>query len=191
MTKKRKPKPEVSDDIRARRAERRELISRGLEVNIDPRTEEILGIRQPDCFRLLLRDSNGVMHDLQNAVDWLEMLIRTASGENTRERRPDFIRSSCEGAPGQNVSNDMIEASERLQVVQEALPPSDARMLFDLLKPDAALITRWRDVVARCTRETNPSAQGARVRAACGHLAWVKQSIDRLQRERKERRVAA
>lgn len=187
MTKKRKPKPEVSADIRARRAERRELIARGLEVNIDPRTEEITGIWRPDCFNMLLRDHP----DEKNAVDWLEMLIRTASGENTRERRPDFIRSSCEGAPGQNVSNDMIEASERLQVVQEALPPSDARMLFDLLKPDAALITRWRDVVARCTRETNPSAQGARVRAACGHLAWVRTNIDRLQRERKERRVAA
>jgi hypothetical protein len=85
----------------------------------------------------------------------------------------------------------MIDADLYLVTATEALPPNVARMLFDLLKPDEALLTRWREIVRRCTGETNPVAQGAAVRAACGHLLWVQSNIDRLVRERRDRRAAA
>jgi hypothetical protein len=85
----------------------------------------------------------------------------------------------------------MIDADLYLVAAVEALPPQCARMLFDLLKPDQALLSRWRPIVERCTGETNPVAQGAAVRAACGQLRWVQVSIDRLVRERRDRRMAA
>lgn len=188
MTKRRKkPQASVPADITARRLERRALKERGLEVNTDPRTEEILSIIRPDCFNLLLKGLNTE----RGAIDWLETVIRTSAGENGNERRPDFIRATAEGAPGQNVTADMIEAGETLQVVTESMAPADVRMLFELLRPDEALLTRWRDVVQRCTGETNPQAQGARVRSAATSLAFVRSVIDRLMRERRDRRRLA
>jgi hypothetical protein len=95
--------------------------------------------------------------------------------------------------PGEHVISfvGMIDADLYLVTATEALPPQCARMLFDLLKPDEALLTRWRPIVERCTGETNPVAQGAAVRMACGQLRWVQVSIDRLVRERRDRRMTA
>jgi len=187
MSKRNRKQPAVPADITARRAERRDLKARGLEVNIDPRDEKIVGIWRPDCFNLLLKG-----HPAEAAaVQWLEELIRTASGENGQERRPDFIRASSDGAPGQNVSQSMIDADDMLSAVTEHMAPRDARMLFELLKPDEALLTRWRDVVQRCTGETNPQAQGGAVRAACAHLAHIRTISDRLFGDRKNRRAEA
>lgn len=184
---KRRTKPSEPGDITARRAERREFEARGLEVNVDQRNETILAVFRPDCFTLLLK---GRPEEIA-AVQWLEELIRTAQGENGQERRPDFIRGSSEGAPGQNIGQSMIDADRYLVTATEAMPPSTARMLFELLKPDEALLTRWRPIVERCTRETNPQAQGAAVRAACAQLVWVRNNIHRLAAERQERRLAA
>lgn len=174
-----KPREIAAATIAERRAERREMEARGLEVNVDERTEEILGAWRPDCFTLLLRGRP----EEQSAVQWLEALIRTAQGENGRERSPDFIKGSCEGAPGQAITQAMIEADRDLSAVQGAMPPQMLRMLFELMKPDEALLTRWREVVQRITGEVNPQAQGAAVRAACTALVWVQVNIDRLRRE--------
>jgi hypothetical protein len=185
---KRKPTdPQDIASIAERRAERRELESRGIEVNVDPRTEEITARYRPDCFTVLLRGRP----DEQAAVQWLEELIRTASGENGSDRRPDYIRGSAEGAPGQNVSQAMIDAELYLVTATEALPPQCAKMLFDLLKPDAALRDRWRPVVERYLGVTNPASQADAVRIVCVQLRWVQVSIDRLVRERRDRRMVA
>lgn len=169
-----------------RLAENKAMEERGLTVVADA-----MGFRSSvtrhDCFTLLLKDRVPS----HKAVGWLETLIRTAAGENGQERRPDFIRATTDGAPGQNITADMIAASEVLTVVEENLRPWEARLLFELLRPDAALLTRWRDAVARLTGETNPQAQGAAVRAAAASLAWVRENIERLQRERRSRRLAA
>lgn len=156
-------------------------------VNVDPRTGRLTGAWRLNCFNTLL-PAKGVERD---AIDWLDELVRTANGENSGERRPDFIRASTEGAPGQNVSDAMIAASLRLQVVVESMAPAHARMLMELLKPDADLITRWRPAVERCTGETTPHGQAAAVRMACATLAWIKSHIGRLERERRDRREAA
>lgn len=156
-------------------------------VNVDARTGRLTGAWRLNCFNTLL-PAKGVERD---AIDWLDELVRTANGENSPERRPDFVRSSTEGAPGQNISDAMIAASLRLQVVVENMAPAHARMLLDLLKPDADLLTRWRAVVERCTGETNPQAQAGAVRAACTSLAWIKDNIRRLERTRSETRAAA
>lgn len=190
-----KQQPSTPADITARRLEKREYEARGLTVNVDARTEEVLSIARPDCFTLLLRPARrpGDRCWMQefSAVLWLEDLIRTAQGDNAPERRPDFIRGSVEGAPGQNIGQTMIDASRILQVVQEAMPPQQVRMLFELLRPDAALDQNWKPIAARATGETNPQALGAAVRSACVSLLWVQSNIDRLVRERKERRMVA
>lgn len=156
-------------------------------VNVDPRTGRLTGAWRLNCFNTLL--SPGGLE--RAAVDWLDDLVRTANGENGGDRRPDHIRSSTEGAPGQNVSDAMIAAGKRLQIVSESMAPAHARMLFELLKPDADLLTRWREVVARCTGETHSHAQAAAVRSACTSLVWIKDTIGRLERDYDTRRKAA
>lgn len=183
-----KAQPSTPADITARRLEKRELKGRGLEVNTDPRTEEITGIWRPDCFNLLLK----ARPQEASAVAWLEGVIRTAAGENGQERRPDFIRASSDGAPGQNVTADMIAAGAVLAVVEENMMPWEVRLLFGLLRPDEALITRWRAVVAlACPNAATPQRQGERVVSACERLLWVKDNVGRLMRERQERRQLA
>lgn len=152
-----------------RKADNASLRVQGAKVYEDEQGKMISGYR-PTCFNALLRGKD----DELRAVSWLEDLLREASGENAKERRPDFIRGSVEGAPGQNFTQRMIDASRVIRVVEVGLRPWEARLLFDLLKPDEALLTRWRAVVHRVTGEVNPQAQGARVRAACESLSWVK-----------------
>ena len=146
-----------------------------------------MGVWRLDCFDRLLKDQP---HE-REAINWLETLIRTANGENGGERRPDFIRASVEGAPGQNVSQAMIDAGEELAAVEGNLYPGCARLLFGLLRPDAALKDNWRAVVQSATSETNEAAQGAMVRAAAANLLWIRQNVDRLTRDRRERRRMA
>lgn len=190
MAKPKRQKPADPSIISARRAERRELEGRGLTVNIDPRTEEVLGAVRYDCFSILLRNDP----DALGSVRWLEDLMRTASGENTQDRRPDFIRGSSEGAPGQNVTQRMIDASAEVEVVWASLRPWEAKLLRGLLEPDAAvvgsqsaptkegkaLLTRWREVVQRVTGAGTPQRQGERVVVACESLLWVRQNIPHL-----------
>lgn len=156
-------------------------------VNVDKRTGRLTGAWRLNCFNTLL----AAKCQERDAVDWLEELVRTANGENAQERRPDHIRASNDGPPGQNISDAMIQASVRLEVVLENMAPQHGRMLMELLKPDADLITRWRGVVERCTGEKTPHGQAAAVRMACANLAWIKSGIGKLERDHRDRREAA
>lgn len=195
MAKRKKPTdPQDAARHRREREDNRQEVERlsvqeGVALNLEPRTKRLLSARRLDCFALLLKDDAHA--EARSAVNWLEELIRDASGENTQERRPDFIRASCEGAPGQNVTQRMIEASRTLEVVEASLRPWEARLLFELLRPDEALLTRWRDVVKRVTRANNPQAQGERVRSACESLLWVRENAAELMKARREMREAA
>ena len=194
MAKRKKPTdPQDAARHRREREENRQEVERlsvqeGVALNLEPRTKRLLSARRLDCFALLLKDDAHA--EARSAVNWLEELIRDASGENTQERRPDFIRASCEGAPGQNVTQRMLEASRTLEVVEASLRPWEARLLFELLRPDEALITRWRDVVKRVTTATTPQRQGERVIVACESLMWVRQNAVALVKQRQEARAA-
>jgi hypothetical protein len=176
------------------REEARRLTEAGAEAKVveekddERKTRVFVRARRLDCFSLLLKDDAHA--EARSAVNWLEELIRDASGENTQERRPDFIRASCEGAPGQNVTQRMIEASRTLEVVEASLRPWEARLLFELLRPDEALLTRWREVVKRVTTATTPQRQGERVIVACESLMWVRQNAVVLVKQRQEARAA-
>lgn len=194
MAKRKKPTdPQDAARHRREREDNRQEVERlsvqeGVALNLEPRTKRLLSARRLDCFALLLKDDAHA--EARSAVNWLEELIRDASGENAQERRPDFIRASCEGAPGQNVTERMIEASRTLEVVEASLRPWEARLLFELLRPDEALLTRWRDVVKRVTTATTPQRQGERVIVACESLVWVRQNAVALVKQRQEARAA-
>lgn len=195
MSRKKRAKPyDPAADARhrAERAENAEMVKTikaqpSTAVNVDSRTGRLTGAWRLNCFNTLLPQKSAE----RSAVDWLDDLVRTANGENGQERRPDHIRASTEGAPGQSISDAMIEASRKLEVVTSHMPSKHARMLLELLKPDEDLITRWRPVVERCTKEATPHGQAAAVRTACATLAHIKDTMPRLMREMSERKQAA
>lgn len=184
--------PAAAERHRAERAENAEMIGfvrhqPSTALNIDPRTGRLTGAWRNNCFNTLLVAGSKE----REAVDWLDDIVRTAEGENGRDRRPDHIRASAEGAPGQNVSQEAIAAGLTVAVIRDSLYPACCRLLFDLIEPDAAHDGSWRGVVARATGETNEAAQGAMVRAAAANLAWVRANIARLEREYVDRRRRA
>lgn len=201
----RKPKNTKADilaDIERVRMEKAEarreamrLTATGAEAKVVEEREQETGklrvfvrAHRLDCFAMLLKGDDYAL--ARTSVDWLEELIRAASGENGKERRPDFIRASNDGAPGQNVTDAMISASRELQVVEANLRPWEARLLFELLRPDHARIGRWHEVAQRVTKEVNPQAQGAAVRLAAQSLQWVHARMPLLMREYRERKAA-
>lgn len=110
--------PEVSNDlIRERRSEAARLKAQGADVNADKRTGEILGAWRRDVFTIL-RNRHGKPTDgfpkgrpalSQRAYEAFrghETDIHLSEGASGGDRRPDFIRATCEGAPGQNVTQE-------------------------------------------------------------------------------------
>jgi len=168
-----------------KRADNATLKVQGAKIHADAMGNMIAG-RRFYCFDLLLKDQPHA----HKAVAWLEDILRTAEGENTQDRRPDHIRASTVGAPGQNITDRQIEAGEVLATIEEGMRPDQLRMILALLKPDQALYTRWHGVVQAMTGEVNAQAQGARVRDACESLAWVRVNIDTLAASRKRRKEA-
>lgn len=175
-----------AERLRESRAEAIRIKSSGGTVNIDPRTGLIVGAWRKDCFTALMDRTPE-----HGAARWFEELIRTASGEAGQERPLDFIRASSEGAPGQNVTDAMIEAGELVETIEESLRPWEAKLLYELMKADNALLTRWRGVTLTVTGVTDPMAQSERLRLACSSLLWVRDSLPRLLRERRERKQRA
>lgn len=185
MAKKKKPfdPAQAERHRREREAEAAEIdrltAQPNVAVNVDKRTGRLTGAWRINCFNTVLKAGSPS----KTAVDWLDETIRTAAGENGGERRPDFIRASVEGAPGQNVSDLMIQAGRDLEIIEHYTSPRDVQMLYALLQPDADHDAKWQATVERLTGEKDPRSQAARVRAACAHLAWVKDRMPSLRRD--------
>lgn len=169
--------PEVSNDlIRERRAEIARLRAQGADVNVDKRTSEILGAWRRDVFTIL-RNRHGKPTDgfpkgrpalSQRAYEAFrghETDIHLSEGASGGDRRPDFIRATCEGAPGQNVTQEAIDAAGRVKKTLTGLSPTDARLLTALMTGEKALARNWRHTVETETGETADESQAARIRA--------------------------
>ncbi len=169
--------PEVSNELlRTRRAEVARLKAQGAEVNMDKRTSEIRGAWRKDVFETL-RNRRGkpeaqgqlgrpaLPQRSYEAFRSHERDVQMAAGAGNPDRRPDFIRSTCEGAPGQNVTAEMLDAAERVRKTLRALCPPDARLITTLMTGENALAKNWRHVVERETGEKQDEAQAARIRA--------------------------
>jgi len=105
-----KPREIITPEERAaNRMEANRLKAVGAEVTTDL-AGRIVRARRIDVFQLL-HERGALPQESFNAIRDHEADMATALGFNTPERRPDHIRASVEGAPGQNITQAMIEAS--------------------------------------------------------------------------------
>lgn len=166
----------ANDTLRDRRAEVARLKAQGAEVNVDKQTGEILGAWRQDVFTVLRSRKGKPSAEYPKGKPALsqrayeafrahetDMLI--AAGASGGERRPDFIRATTEGAPGQNITQEAIDAATRVKKTLQHLCPSDARLLSILMTGEKALAKNWRATVEAETGETADEGQTARIRA--------------------------
>lgn len=160
-------------ELVASRAEARRLKAQpGVRVSVDG-VGKLTGARRLDLFALLLERST-ISQEQHDAVRWLEATMHVAMGWDSPERRPDHIRATTEGAPGQSVSQTMIDASREVARIRDLFDPREWSVLEALLQPQAAILTRWRDVVERQTGEKTDHGQAAALRRICERLMWAK-----------------
>lgn len=191
---------ENASTIRARRAEARRLREQGCAVTVDPATSEVLGARRADVFSSLSehrakpeREGQlgrpGLDPRVLQAFRDHEADVHLALGAEAGERRPDHIRASVVGAPGQNVSDAMVDAGERVRATLARLIPSDAKLLNALMRPGAAFVPVWRETVRVVTGETRAEAQAARVRSLGENLAARRAEAIKALRPANDRRA--
>lgn len=185
---------DAAEKLRATRAEAARLKAQGAEVNIDPKTKEIRGAWRKDVFETL-RNKRGkpevkgqlgpqaLPEYAYDAYRGHERDLHIAEGVGNPDRRPDFIRSTSEGAPGQNVTAEMLDASHRVRETMKRLTETDGRLLDTLMTGDNALAKNWRSVVAQETGETQDAAQAARIRALGANLNDVRTAVQREKRK--------
>lgn len=155
------------------------------EKDDNGKTHVIVRARRIDVFQLL--HERGALHQEHfDAIRDHEADMATAMGFNTPERRPDHIRASVEGAPGQNITQAMIEASRMIQWVEAMLTTRDAALLKALLHENDANCGRWRGTVERVTGESRDEAHAVAIRCMAANLKDVR---DRFPAN--ERRMAA
>ena len=170
-------KPSTPEEIAARKREREEaqvekirLEAQGVTVTLDGSSGKIRRAQRVNVFDLLL-SRKALSTEAFDAFRAHEEAVHIAAGWATPERRPDHIRATCEGAPGQNITQPMIDASRLVEMTMTRLSPKDAALLDALMALGAGNLARWRRTVQTATGETNDHAQAARVRALGDNLA--------------------
>ena len=162
----------------AARREAMRLESTGAEARIveekddDGRTRVIVRARRIDVFQLL-HERGALPQESFNAVREYEVAVATACGFNTPERRPDHIRSSQSGPPGQNVGDLQVDASRTVAWVERSLTTRDHRLLKALLHENDANIGRWRGTVEAITGETREENHACAIRSMAANLKDV------------------
>ena len=147
--------------------------------------------RRLDVFALLV-SRKALCMDAHDAFRDHEEAVHIAAGWATPERRPDHIRASTEGAPGQNISQGMIDASRMVQATLDRLSPPEASLLEALMGLGASGLTQWRNTVQRVTGENNDHGQTSRIRALGENLIHArKAAMKGLVREADYSRKAA
>lgn len=166
----------ANEKLRNLRAEIARLKAQGAEVNADKRTSEILGAWRQDVFTVLRgrkgkpsaeypKGKPALSQRSYEAFRAHEADIQLAAGASGGERRPDYIRSTTAGPPGQNITQEAIDAATRVKKTLQHLCPSDARLLSILMTGEKALAKNWRATVEAETGETADEGQTARIRA--------------------------
>jgi hypothetical protein len=168
-----KPREIITAEERAEnRMEANRLKAVGAEVTTDL-AGRIVRARRIDVFQLLM-ERGSIPQETFDAVRAYETDVATAQGFNTPERRPDHIRGTVEGAPGQNITQRMIDASRMVQWVETMLTTRDAKLLKALLCENDGNCGRWRGTVERITGETRDDAHAVAVRHMAANLKDVR-----------------
>lgn len=171
----------AAQELAEARREAARLKSVGCEANVAHEKQEdgsmkwVARGKRLDVFALLL-SRKALDRDAHDAFRDHEEAVHIAAGWATPERRPDHIRASTEGAPGQNIGQGMIEASRMVKATLDRLSPSEARLLDALMGLGAAGLTQWRHTVQTVTGENNDHGQTSRIRALGENLLWARRS---------------
>lgn len=188
MTRRRKPSDPalLAAQRLARKRVVEELEARGVEVRHDEQFR-IIGASRIDVFSLL-HERKALNDPHLIAVRRLEVLIGHAYGHE-RPEQGERVDTSSQGAPGQNVTQAMIDAHGDLKLIMREVGFTNARLLTALLAPvdSPSILTRWRKTVEDSTKEKRPEVQAAMIRTACENLALAWQSFDYRARERREK----
>ena len=168
-----------------RKAEVEALRARGLTVTCDA-GYNIIVTQRLDVFALL-HSRKSLTQTQLDAVRRLEEKQAIANGHERPEQSFDRVDKSSEGAPGQNITQAMIDAQADLRTIYLTTGGKSSELLIALTQPQEAILTRWRETVQRITGEHDERAQGAMIRAACENLAAAWQGFDYRARERKAR----
>lgn len=175
----------VNINLRASRAEAARLKAQGAEVNIDKTTGLIAAAWRKDVFTVL-RAKRGkpcpgwpkgrpaLSERCHDAFRAHEADLHLSAGAAGAERRPDYIRSSTDGPPGQAVSAEALDAGRRVRETTKRLLPPDAGLLSALMAGDAALAANWRATVEAQTGEASDEGQTARIRSLGDNLHWAR-----------------
>lgn len=167
----------------ARKAEVDRLRSLGLTVTCDA-AYNIIVTQRLDVFALL-HSRKSLTETQLYAVRRLEEKQAVAYGHERPEQSFDRVDKSSEGAPGQNITQAMIDAQADLRTIYLTTGGKSSELLIALTQPQEGILTRWRDTVAKVTGEKDEDVHAAMIRSACENLAAAWQGFDYRARERK------
>lgn len=173
MTRRRKPSDPAL--LAAQRIARKRVVddlkARGVEVNHDEQFR-IIGAHRPDVFRVML--SRKAITDTQfNAFRRLEHTHALAHGHERPEQTMDRVQSSTAGAPGQNVTQAMIDAADELKIIYATMGALNAKIAQGLMAS-----ADWRTVIRIHSREVNEQSQSAVLRSVGENLALAWRRMD-------------
>jgi hypothetical protein len=133
-------------------------------IAITDKAGKIQTAKRGDVFDRLLNDAQ------LRAVRKLEADIAEQMGQTWRPGQRVTV-DSCQFPPGQNVSQQQIDAGRRVQAATIAAGGRCGWLLHCLIVGVAGRErSDWRGIVLYVTGEHNEQAQGARVRAAADNL---------------------
>lgn len=177
MPRRARPTPEAALAAgRERRAREAEIARLSAQADVRMATDaarRIVSARRLDVFDQL--QSQRALTEAQvGAARRLESDLAAAAGLERPQAGLERIDATARGAPGQAVSQAMVDASARVRAALHACGPVNARLLTALIEPPLqGRPEPWRAVVARVTGEPGRDAAGALVRLACENLRAV------------------
>lgn len=137
--------------------------------------------RRLDAFEALKGGMADGAYDAARRFE-RDLLVRHGIADGGRSME----RVDCTGG---HASDAIIHAAEKVEDVQDRIPPRDYWLLCELIVPP---IRRgaWRDHVQYVTGESHAHGQGAAVRAACVNLRDAYTAIDRKASAERKRAAA-
>ena len=171
--------PEQARQAMKERAEREAELERlsaqpDVEVVADP-AKRVIRAQRMDFASLLLR-REAISVPAFNAYRDTQELHARASGANMGGGNMDRVDSSTQGAPGQNITQAMIDARKTLDWLLGQIGTRNARLICALIDGEEGGngpggCGQWHVTVQRVTGETNEDTHAALVRSACEGLA--------------------
>ncbi|MBC6981413.1 hypothetical protein [Caulobacter sp. 17J80-11] len=179
MPRRTRPSPEAAIAAaklrRAREAEFARLSAQPDVRVVADAGRRIVSARRLDVFDQLFAQ-RALTEAQVGAARRLEADLACAAGVDRAQAGFEKVDACAPGAPGQGVTQVMVDASARAGAALDACGPVNARLLRALLEPQfdgAGAREPWRATVARVTGDPGRDAAGALVRLACENLRAV------------------